>query len=179
MVEDKLLQNPQWWIKVRDGKLAQGDFPPSCKVPLFPPDFAEKEENSILVEEYDCIIVTQSCDLENNKVDLVALCPICSVSEYEGVNTIMKRKGEWEKVRKGRVESLHLIAGFESPIENQFCFVIDFSQIYSLPIEYLKKHAKDLQERNRLASPFLEHFSQAFARFFMRVGLPSSIPKFR
>ena len=26
---------------------------------------------------------------------------------------------------------------------------------------------------------FLEHFSQAFARFFMRVGLPSTIPEFR
>jgi hypothetical protein len=27
-------------------------------------------------------------------------------------------------------------------------------------------------------SPYLEHFSQAFARFFMRVGLPSTIPGF-
>ena len=27
--------------------------------------------------------------------------------------------------------------------------------------------------------PFLEHFSQAFARFFMRVGLPSSISPHR
>jgi len=29
-----------------------------------------------------------------------------------------------------------------------------------------------------LRSPYLEHFSQAFARFFMRVGLPTAIPPF-
>lgn len=32
--------------------------------------------------------------------------------------------------------------------------------------------------RWRLRSPFLEHFSQAFALFFMRVGLPFGIPKY-
>jgi hypothetical protein len=31
----------------------------------------------------------------------------------------------------------------------------------------------------RLQSPYLEHFSQAFARFFMRVGLPSAVPPFK
>jgi hypothetical protein len=33
--------------------------------------------------------------------------------------------------------------------------------------------------RWRLLSPFLEHFSQAFARFLIRVGLPWIIPEFR
>lgn len=56
--------------------------------------------------------------------------------------------------------------------------VVDFREIYSLPLAYLKLHAKALDQRWRLNSPFLEHFSQAFARFFMRVGLPSSIQKF-
>ncbi|MEZ2279409.1 MAG: hypothetical protein ACBR12_21120, partial [Microcoleus sp.] len=35
-----------------------------------------------------------------------------------------------------------------------------------------------LNDRWRLKSPYLEHFSQAFARLFMRVGLPSAIPPF-
>jgi hypothetical protein len=38
--------------------------------------------------------------------------------------------------------------------------------------------AAALGNRWRLQSPFLEHFSQAFARFFMRVGLPSAVPPF-
>jgi hypothetical protein len=44
---------------------------------------------------------------------------------------------------------------------------------------YLVGQAMRLGPRWRLRSPFLEHFSQAFARFFMRVGLPSSIPEFK
>lgn len=55
---------------------------------------------------------------------------------------------------------------------------MNFREIYSLPIEYLERHSLNLDDRWRLQSPFLEHFSQAFARFFMRVGLPSAVPPF-
>lgn len=50
--------------------------------------------------------------------------------------------------------------------------------IVTLPYEYVLKHASNLNDRWRLKSPYLEHFSQAFARLFMRVGLPSAIPPF-
>lgn len=50
--------------------------------------------------------------------------------------------------------------------------------IVSLPHAYLSRHAAGLGRRWRLQPPFLEHYSQAFARFFMRVGLPSAIPKY-
>jgi hypothetical protein len=56
---------------------------------------------------------------------------------------------------------------------------VDFGHIVSLPLDYLADHAESLGNRWRLRSPFLEHFSQAFARFFMRVGLPSDIPPFK
>ncbi len=57
--------------------------------------------------------------------------------------------------------------------------VVDFRQIYSLPVAYLRRHAGGLGSRWRLQSPYREHFSQAFARFFMRVGLPTAIPSFK
>lgn len=79
---------------------------------------------------------------------------------------------------KGRTEGLHLLASPENPENNREALVVDLRQIYTLPYEYLLKHATDLGSRWRLKSPYLEHFSQAFARLFMRVGLPSSIPPF-
>jgi hypothetical protein len=82
-------------------------------------------------------------------------------------------------VRQGRVEGLHLLASQIDPSNNRSCLVADFREIYSLPIEYLKQHAESLGPRWRLQPPYLEHFSQAFARFFMRVGLPASIPPFK
>jgi hypothetical protein len=129
-------------------------------------------------ETYDLIVVTQSCDLENNRAPLVAMCPIFALNVYEAANPGFARRGEWEKVRLGRVEGLHLLAALEDSANNRRALVADFHQIYSLPLGYLEQRAETLSNRHRLRSPYLEHFSQAFARFFMRVGLPSDIPRY-
>lgn len=123
--------------------------------------------------------ITQSCDLENKKVQLVACCPMFALEEFEHVNTDFQKKGRWEEVRKGRVEGLHLLASRTEPENNRLASVVDFREIYSLPLDYLEKRAIELGMRSRLAPPFLEHFSQSFARFFMRVGLPALIPPFK
>ena len=71
-----------------------------------------------------------------------------------------------------------MIASPEYPEINTQSMVVDFGHIVSLPIDYLEDHAAAIGDRWRLESPFLEHYSQAFARFFMRVGLPSGIAQF-
>lgn len=55
--------------------------------------------------------------------------------------------------------------------------VVEFHRIYALPKEYLKAVALSAGFRLRLLPPYREHLSQAFARYFMRVGLPIDIPK--
>ncbi len=170
-----------WWIEVSGPTLAQGDYLPNCPVPVFNVEY-ENQDNAnaeVPVDLRDCIVLTQSCDLENNKAPFVALCPLHSISEFENVNPAFSKKGEWEKVRKGRIEALHLVASMTAPENNRTCLVADFREIYSLPLAYLQGHAERAGKRWRLQSPYLEHFSQAFARFFMRVGLPSDIPSFR
>ena len=170
--------NSGWWIEAERQELAQGDYLPRCLVPFFKPDYgADQATQDVPVKEYDCIVVTQSCDLENDKAPLVALCPIYPITKHEEVTPKLKK--QWEAVRQGRVEGLHLIASIDRPNDNRACLVVDFREIYSLPIAYLKDHASLLGSRWRLRSPYLEHFSQAFARFFMRVGLPSSIPSYK
>lgn len=162
--------------------LRQGDYLSDCYVPVFRPDFspgAEVQEETVTVDVYDLIIVTQSCDLANEKVRLVALSPIWPIAEFEKANPSFAQKGKWNEVLKGRVEGLHLLASPTEPADNREALVVDFREIYSLPFDYLAHHAGQLGPRWRLRSPFLEHFSQTFARFFMRVGLPSSIPPYK
>ncbi len=170
-----------WWTETGGPALAQGDFLPDCYVPAFQPEFGSPEATAddIPVDARDCIILTQSCDLANDKAQFVALCPLYPIVDFEQVNTSFRQKGAWERVRRGQVEGLHLIASIERPEDNRASLVVDFRQIYSLPAAYLKEHAASLGRRWRLQSPYLEHFSQAFARFFMRVGLPSSIPPYK
>jgi hypothetical protein len=169
-----------FWSQISEPDLRQRDLLPRCLVPVPAVDFAN--ENGLgegTAIEYDLIVLTQSCDLEQRKVRLVATCPIFPLAEFEAVNPAFARKGRWNEVLKGRIEGLHLLASPTVPDDNREALVVDFREIYSLPTDYLTDHAARLGQPSRLLSPFLEHFSQAFARFFMRVGLPSTIPEFR
>lgn len=114
--------------------------------------------------------------MANAKVGQTALCPIYPLKTFETVNPAYSKKGAWEEVRKGRREGLHLLASMTNPGNGRDALVVDFREVFSLPFAYLTQRAVSLGPRWRLDSPFLEHFSQAFARFFMRVGLPSAVP---
>jgi hypothetical protein len=169
-----------FWIRVNETKLAQGDLLSECLVPVFNPDYGKSgATEDVAVSKADLVVVTQSCDLANAKVTLVAMCPISSLGEFEETNPSFKSRGRWEEVRKGRIDALHLLASPTDHSDNRKALVVDFGRIFSLPHTYLTNRAAELGDRWRLDSPFLEHFSQAFARFFMRVGLPSSIPPYK
>jgi hypothetical protein len=168
-----------FWVQVNGPTLNQGDYLPGCLVPVFGSTFTTGGETQhVPTDEYDLILVTQSCDLEQQKARLVAASPIYAIAVFEETNPKFKGKGRWNEVLKGRVEGLHLLASMTAPENNREALVVDFREIYSLPFDYLVNHAVNLGPRWRLRSPFLEHFSQTFARFFMRVGLPSTIPEF-
>lgn len=173
--------NGPWWQSVSGKNLAQGDLLPECLLPVFvaptpSPSSDDPQEVTVLAQRL--IVVTQSCDLENKKVQFVALCPIHTLEEFAGQNPHFQTTKNWEAVRKGQVQALHMIASPESPEINTQSLVVDFGHIVSLPFDYLEDHAAAIGHRWRLESPFLEHYSQAFARFFMRVGLPSGIAQF-
>lgn len=166
-------------------ELAQGDLLSDCVVPELPSDFVPPPAGSaelsysFIGRIVTLIIVTQSCDFDQGKVDFVALCPSFTLQEFAAANPVYARRGAWETVRQGRQHALHPLApahGWEQPPQYR---VVDFRMIHSLPLGYLQRHAGQLGTRLRLRSPYLEHFSQAFARFFMRVGLPSDIPPFK
>jgi len=169
-----------FWEATSGADLRQGELLPLCPVPVVQEKpVADAPTQTVPIRRYNLIIVTQSCDLDQQKARLVALCPIFPITRFEEINEEMKRKGRWEEVRKGRVEGLHLLASPTNPTDNRESLVVDFREIYSLPFELLVQHALDIGQRWQLKSPYLEHFSQAFARFFMRVGLPSAISPFK
>ena len=135
-----------FWDRGTWGELAQGDLLPGCLVPVIPDDFGPGTAD-IDAATTDLIIVTQSCDLANNKVPFVALCPIFGLAEYEVANPAFRGKGAWESVRKGRQEGLHMLGGRERPGDNREALVVDFRQVHSLPAGYLLRHAEELGER--------------------------------
>ncbi len=166
-----------FWSKYEGDFLEQGDYLPGCWIPIVSEDFApEKAQNEISVEQRNLIIVTQSCDLANEKNHLAALCPIYHLKHWEQLNPVFQKKGTWETVRKGRLEGLHMLGAFENLNDNYHSLLVDFRQIFSLPVSYLRTHAGNLDHRWRLRPPFREHFSQAFARFLCVWGCPQRFP---
>ena len=56
--------------------------------------------------------------------------------------------------------------------------IVDFREIYTIPRVVLESLlVRRNSQRLRLNPPYREHLSQAFARFFMRVGLPQPIAR--
>ncbi len=168
-----------WWDKVTGDSLQQGDVLPQCQIPRL----AEPPAQTVVsVEarffERDVILLSQSCDLVNNKLILVATTPIYSVAAWQTANADFKKPSRLEEIRKGRIEGLHLLGPHTSE-DNMESWIVDFREIHSLAVDYARRRATELVPRYRLKSPYLEHFSQAFARFFMRVGLPAGIAPFK
>ena len=170
---------PSYWEKATSSGLAQGDHLVDCLVLQYSETVATDELPEATASPCDLIVVTQSCDLENSKVDHVACCQIYSLAEFKALNVKFQQRQMLEELRKGRVEGLHLLGSQSNPTDNSTALVVNFRQIFSVPLRYAQAVGQQPSERFRLRSPFLEHFSQAFARFFMRVGLPGAIPEFR
>ena len=172
-----IVQDYPWYGEADKGSvLQQGDILYSC--PIVEPTTnvdESKEELTADITEYDVIVMSQSCDLAAEKIDLVLLCPFFKLDDiYQEKGT-----GEKEKLRRGEVAGLHLLDKNSLLKEAQDFFVVNFKSVYAVPISYLKKMILVQDKRYRLLPPYREHLAQAFARFFMRVGLPIDIPEFK
>jgi hypothetical protein len=174
-----------WYDVVKGDQLQQGDILFRC--PLVKPTLADLENDDpsvtreVKVEEQNAIILSQSCDLALWKgkcaIEDVILCPLYSREEMRGDKTY-KNMVAWEEARKGRHPSVHILN--ECTIRGvEFDFMlVDLTEVFSIAVDTLREFAERQNPRVRLNPPYREHLSQAFARLFMRVGLPVDIPRF-
>jgi len=163
-------------VEFSDG-LEQGDFIVNCPI-IIPPTNIEEGimKCSVKVNEYDVIVISQSCDLRYGKIEMVLVCPFYSLGELEKRDLSFRKKRE--QLRKGQLIYYHLlnkcdIKGFETDF-----LVVDFRRVYSLPLSWVIDLVSKRGKRLRLLPPYREHLAQSFARFIMRIGLPYDIPKF-
>lgn len=135
----------------------------------------------------DVIVMTQACDLEYNKVKNVVLCPHSSITKYKEAweealrakannPTVRAWNDHFDDICEGFLWNLAVLKSFNSVEINMEQRVVDFHEIFTVPRQFLETLLKDRNNhRLRLLPPYREHLSQAFARFFMRVGLPNPI----
>jgi hypothetical protein len=66
----------------------------------------------------------------------------------------------------------------EEPVAGFPFSIVNFHSIYAAPKDYLLELAGRQNLRIRLRPPYRENLSQAFGKYFMRVGLPLDIRAF-
>ena len=174
------------WTRYSGRDLRQGDVLDECIVPLLGPQYgAVPGEVEVPIAHVRLVVLTQSCDLlvregrAMPKAESVALCRVYTLDEYTRYRPDFAGKKEREEARKGRIEGIHLLPSPSDEQDNQTVLIAHFREIFSLPFAYLQSHADLQHDRLRLQSPYVEHFAQGFARFFMRVGLPLDIPPYK
>jgi hypothetical protein len=127
---------------------------------------------------FDVVVMSQSCDLAANKVKIVLLCPFTELAKFDEGHWLTHPQNQ-EIVRRGNSPGFHMLAECSIPGYERGHAVVMFRPVYSAHIDYLAQVKADQGDRLRLLPPYREHLAQAFARFFMRVGLPQDIPPFR
>ncbi len=128
------------------------------------------------VSVYHVAIMTQSCDLENDKVQDVLLArllpwPDLVRAEVDKGNQLVKSRKFRKLLVNGSVPGLSLLHVHDGAPTLEWS-VVDFHQLVTVPKPFLIQAASIAGSRLRLKSPYREHLAQAFARFFMRIGLP-------
>ena len=172
-----------WYEAVTGDELEQGDLLDACPVFRPPDELSEWDETAPVffeTEGRNVIVVSQACDLVKGREKLseVLLCPVWNLSSFRAGDHLSTVKGR-EEARRGMLPNLHMLAGCSLPGLERDIRIVDFRQVFSLPVAFTRQQAERSDSRLRLLPPYREHLAQAFARFFMRIGLPLDIPPFR
>lgn len=176
------MEYPWYELIENSTEITQGDILKKCPVPKLQ-DVSKIEEKDKLkaeIEFVDGIILTQACDIANKKVDNIIMCSITSKTDFEELQISMGKsknniKSNIASIIKGQQNAYHIINNYKSEEFTEDYYIINFKDIFSIPIELAESIAQKNGKRLRLCPPYREHLSQAFARYFMRVGLPINI----
>ena len=150
-------------------EITQGDIIFDC--PVYKPLEVVVEKGTVIgeIEIIDAVVMSQACDIANGNIEDIILCSLIDVIEAD------IGKGKLSDIKKGAQPKYHIISKSDVDEIPMGYKIVDFLNIYSLSKNTLQSIADGKEKRIRLLPPYREHLSQAFARYFMRVGLPYDI----
>jgi len=180
------------WYEAVPGNagILQGDFIFNCPLLVWKADATiegagddEELASQFEIVADDVVVMTQACDLEQRKVSEVVVCSMHTLDEAKTLWLKQQQSGTgenawkkyFEKINSGSVWNLAVLNRGEANGLTTAHRVVDFHDIATVPLKYLETIVAKRGPRLRLRPPYREHLSQSFARYFMRVGLPSSV----
>ena len=174
-----------WWTATAGDGHEQGDLLRSLPVvQVDEVDLTGDAKVVTRVQTMDAIIVTQTCDLENTKIRNILLARVVAWEDFAAAqpaagNTAVTSSGFGRNLIRGDIPPLALL--HERRAQPQLPWsIVDFRELHVISRAQLDDFVDQPGHRRRLRlrSPYKEHFAQAFARFYMRVGLPHEASSF-
>ena len=153
--------------------MEQGDLLPNCPVPRVRAvdQLVDGGELDVEFEIHDLAVLTQSCDLANDKVETVLLGLLRAWDDVVAAKPDYDGKRMRKKVLQGLLPGVCLLHRRKEESKLPWS-IVDFHHLFVLLREFVTAHANSVGPRLRLDSPYREHLAQALASYFMRVGLP-------
>ena len=167
-----------WYEWVSGSAIEQGDLLLDFPILVMDQPIREAEGTADARGEIrNVIVMSQTCDIQWRKVKHLVLCPCYEFREFAGQAKKWGKK-ECQDLLRGNLPGYHLMNEREGGLQRIPFQVVDFHEVLSAPLGVARAFAEGLEkQRPRLCPPYREHLAQAFARFFMRVGLPVDIPE--
>lgn len=169
-----------WWTLTTSGDHEQGDLLFNLPVVTAAAIEMDGEVPSVhsRVERIDAIIVTQTCDLANAKIPTVLVARVVpwaafAKAQFDAGNHAVKSRNYIDGLVRSDIPPLALLHERTTRPSLPWSLA-DFRELYTIERQRLEDFVAQpgSKRRLRLDPPYKEHFAQAFARFFMRVGLP-------
>lgn len=178
------------WFEVvpSGGELSQGEIALSFPVVTV---YYEAKTIKATSGHADVIVLTQSCDIEQNKVENIILGRVLDIEEYRKqwtdnqissgqTPTDKSWTRELERIGDGARPQYALLNGCEIPdgptVPRR---LVVFSTVYTVPLAASREFVNSPTngDRVRLISPYREYLSQRFAWYLMRPALPSPVSR--
>ncbi len=164
------------WSEVETNAIEQGDLLPECEIPTLPLEAfgAQASEIEVMLQKISVIVLTQTCQIEQQKVKNAVVCRVVSVAKFNQGSEGPRGSGFWSNIRGWKDDRFHLL---RPPMGSENFFdllVVDFREIHTPSVAYLQTLTKG--NRSRLVSPYVEHLSQRFGYYFTKVALPEELP---
>ena len=168
-----------WWTAATGQGHEQGDL--FRDLPVVHVDDVDLDGGPTVrtrIQTIDAIIITQTCDLENAKIRNILLARVLSWAEFSAAqyaagNTAVRSSAFRRNLIRGDIPPLTLL--HERVAQPRLAWsIVDFRELHIIDRNVIDAFVTQPGHRRRLrlTSPYREHFAQAFARFYMRVGLP-------
>lgn len=164
----------EWYEEIDvDGEITQGEIICNCPIILPHPenDFSkiyEVSEIKSIIYFQDVVVLTQACDLANPPFPEEII--LCRLQDIKGTG-----RDKLESMNANRMPRYHLISKKDFGTVKFNYQIVDFGDVYYVPIKLVKEAIKRQEKRVILNSPYREFLSQRFGNFYARIGLPNNI----